>query len=137
MANRYDKLIVGEGWRGAEVRLTGVIDTVDIALMPAIALADFTNNDDRCVFWGLRVDCIQYSIGENLRVTLEWNAVAPQLLAALAGYGKQNYYYSGGLVPTRPNPGYDGGINLRTSGFAPGTVQNFTLMLSFTKLYTP
>lgn len=138
MANQYNRKILEDGWRNAIVQITGTLDTSDADLSPAIQISDFTNNDDRAGrVNGLRVDEIQYSIGDGLQVTLTWEATSEELLAAIAGRGKLNQRSSGGLIPNRQAIGYIGDINLRTTGFNVQAVppQNFTVLIKMVKLY--
>lgn len=130
-----DKQIMEEGWRNAVVRLTGSLAMAENEIQ-WIKLSDFTNNDRGAgALVGLRVDCIQYSIGAGVQVQLEWDGATPQQIADLAGRDRIDFKFGGGLQPDRTRTGYNGAINLRTTGFPPGTVQNFTIVLSLIKLY--
>lgn len=135
MATTLDKQILEEGWRNAVVRLTGSLAMGENEIS-WIKLSDFLNNDKVAgSLVGLRVDCVEYSIGQGMQAQLEWYGATPQLICALAGYGEMEAEFGGGLIPNRLNTGYDGSISLRTSGFPPGTVQNFTFVVSMVKLY--
>lgn len=130
-----DKQIQEEGWRNAVVRLTGAL-AIGENKIRWIELADFFNNDPvagRLV--GLRMDSVNYSIGSGMQLQLEWDGGSPQQIADLAGRGCLELEFGGGLLPNRYNTGYNGAINVRTTGFPAGTVQNFTLVLSMVKLY--
>jgi hypothetical protein len=135
-ANVLEKQIVEEGPRNAVVKLTGTLSSGDLVSTPAIALSDFVNNS-----WingrlaGLRVDAVMYSMGLNVDALLEWNSAIPQQIMPLAGRGKIDITGDGGLLPDMLRSGYDGSINLRTTGFVPGTVQNFTFVLRMAKLF--
>lgn len=130
-----DKQILEEGWRNAVVRLTGALAMGESEIR-WIQLADFLNNDQRAgALVGLRVDCIQYSIGAGMQVQLEWDGATPQQIADIAGRGDIDSWFGGGLQPDRNRTGYNGAINLRTTGFPAGTVQNFTVVLRMVKLY--
>lgn len=131
-----DKQVLEEGSRNAVVRLTGAL-AVGESKIRWIELDDFLNNDLLAgQLVGLRVDRINYSIGEGLQIQLEWDGATPQLIAGIAGFGKLDFKFGGGLQPDRLRTGYNGAINVRTTGFPPGTVQNFTLELHFVKLYS-
>lgn len=137
MANILDQQITEEGPRNAIVKLTGVLDTSDIYETPAIAVGDFHNNDNGVVLTGFRFNLLEYSIGSGLEVLLEWNSLVPKQIVAIAGRGRIYSYDYGGLVPDTTRPGYDGSINLKTTGFAQQSVtpQNFTVVLQLIKLY--
>lgn len=136
MANALDKQIIEEGWRNIVVKLTGVLDSGDAVEMQVIKPLDFLNNDNiagRLV--GFRVDHVTYSIGDQLEVQLEWNANTPQQIVPLAGRGKIDVSDDGGFIPDMLRSGYDGSINLRTTGYIPGSTQNFTVFMRLVKLY--
>lgn len=139
MANQIDKTIVMDGWRNTTVKLAGILDTSDISETPAISLQDLGSTNPLRKFVGLRIDRVEYSIGNGLELVLSWNGMNPQMILPLAGRGYQDYTASGGIIPDRTRLGYDGSINLYTTGFnVQGTgKQNFTLQLEMLKLYTP
>src|SRR5208282_4310286 len=137
--NVVDTQILEEGPRNAIVKLTGVLDTSDVTEFPAISISDFSNNETRCKLTGFRVDMLEYSIGQGLEVQLTWNSMNPKQIAPLAGRGRIHSYDYGGFLPDTTRPGYDGSINLATTGWTtqvvPGAVQNFTVVLELIKLY--
>ena len=140
MANSLDMQIAEEGPRNAVVKLTGVLDSGDIVEQSAIAISDFTNNDAQQNLVGFRVDVLEWSISTGLEVLLEWNSLTPKQIYPLAGRGHfvgKNY---GGFLPDQTRPGYDGSINLRTTGatsgtFVSGQICNFSIILELVKLY--
>jgi len=135
-SNILEKQILEEGFRNAVVKLTGILVTNDINEVPAISLADFQNNEQRQVLKGFRVDHITFSLGVQIDVLLEWNSQIPQQITPLSRSGKIDVTDDGGFVPDMTRSGYDGSINLRTSGFPPGgPQQNFTILLRLIKLY--
>ena len=136
MSNILDKQILEEGPRNAVVKLTGVLDSSNMTEAPAIRLSDFINNDAAAgTLIGLRVDAVMYSMGMNIDLLLSWNGATPQQIMPLAGRGKIDVTGDGGMIPNMLNSGYDGSINLYSTGFVPGTVQNFTILLRLVKLY--
>lgn len=136
MANTFDKTIVEDGWRNAVVRLTGVLDTSDAHLHPAVSLQDFLTNDPVAgALYGFRVDHITFVIGAGIELLLSWGG-GPNLeqLAPLAGRGRLDIWADGGWIPNTNIPGFDGSIWLDTSGFMTGK-QNYTITLALVKLY--
>ena len=133
--NILDRQIIEDGWKHAIVKLTGVLDTSDISEAPAIALSDFTNNDTMKEFNGLCIKKISWSIGDGLQIVLAWNGFHPQQIAPLSGRGKLCAKDFGSFNPDMTLIGYDGGINLTTSGYPMNTVQNFVVVLEMTKRY--
>ena len=135
MAQTIEKQVVEEGYRNAVVKVTGVMDTSDINLVSYIKPLDFTNNDPTARITGLRVDAVMYSLGQVIDVVLYWNSDSPQQILPLARSGKIDAWGEGGFIPDTTRSGYDGSINIKSSGYPPGTVQNITLLIHLVKLY--
>lgn len=136
--SQFNRFTQVDGPRNAVVTITGILDATDAVFVPAIALADFVNNDVRVGrLNGLRIDRIEYSIGDGIELNLTWAATSEQLIAALAGRGKMAFRKAGGLQPNQSAVGYTGDINLRSTGFnIQGTPpQNFTIEIWMVKLY--
>ena len=144
MANSLDAQFAEEGPRNAVVKLTGVLDTSNIAENPAIELRDFlTNENERHKLVGLRVDLLEYSIGPGIEVILEWDSNQPEQIFPLSGRGRISATNYGGFAPDMTRPGYSGSINLRTRNFIPGVdgqgnpvTQHFTIILELIKIYS-
>lgn len=142
MANFTDTHIMEEGPRNAIVKLTGVLDTNNVQLPSVIALTDFTNNDHQLTPTGFRVNYIEYSISGGLEVALWWhgNAIGlGQIILPLAGRGKIDAQNYGGFNPDPNSPshaGYDGSIDLTTTGFVAGTTSIYTIIVELVKQYS-
>ena len=135
MANSLTYQITEEGPRNAVVKLTGVLDTSNVSELPAIALGDFHNNDQNLNLTTFRVDLVEYVIASPLEVILEWQSATPLVIFALAGRGRIGSLQYGGVHPDKTLPGFTGNINLRTTGYVPGTTAIFTILLELTKMY--
>lgn len=135
MANIVDTQNIEEGHRNAVVKITAVLDTVDLNIVSIIKLENFRNNDPTARLTGFRFDHCNYSMGQQLDALLSWNGAVPQPIVPLARSGKIDVSDDGGLLPDTTRTGYDGSINLKTSGFVPGSVQNLTLIIRLVKLY--
>ncbi|SRR5258708_2915247 len=135
MANLVEKQIIEEGPRNAVVKVSGVLDTGDINLVSFITPANFSNNDKGLTLTGFRVDAVIYSVGQVLDIILLWNGSVPQQILPLARAGKIDATPDGGFVPDTTRGGYDGSINIKSSGFPAGTTQVFSLLLRLVKLY--
>lgn len=135
MANTSEKRVLEDGWGFAIVQLTGRVDTSDVTWSSAIQLSDFTNNEPLQNLVGLRVDEVEFSVGEPMTVFLAWNGAMPQQIGALAQSGEFHYYRKGGLQPNQQASGYDGSINLTTGGYIGGLVLGYTVLLKMRKLY--
>lgn len=133
MANVVEKQILSDGPRNVVVRFAGTLDTSDVSIAPALRMSDLST-DPFLVLAGLKVYEIEYSIGTGLTVQLYWNSANPQLLAALSESNEIHYYPS--AAPDRTRPGYDGDINLSTSGFVLGKPSAFSFVLFMRKRYT-
>ena len=140
MANSLSKSVVLDGWRNAVVELTGILDTSDVSVIPAVSLTDFHNNSVTHEFVGFRVDKVSFVISDGLTVQLAWHSDQLQTILALSGRGDVCAKVVGGLQPDQTKAGYDGSIDLITSGFSLqpvfGTTQSYSVLLVLTKLYT-
>jgi len=139
MANTFTNKIILDGWRNAVVQISAVLDTSDAVLTPAVTLSDFTNNDTaNKQFVGFRFDHIWHAIGDGLEIQILWNGINSERVVAIAGRGRETFSSDGGLCPKMANPGYDGSINVISTGFATvgSPIQNFTLQLTMVKLYS-
>ena len=138
MANVIDRQIIEEGYRNFVVKLTGALDGVDANVSPAISLTDCKDNAPRPsgALVGFRIDHITYAISMGIEVLLSWNGSAPQQIAPLSGRGKFDLSTDGGALPDQTRTGYDGSINLTTTGMSSATVaQYYTIVLHMVKLY--
>lgn len=135
MANSIDYQVTEEGPRNAVVKLTGYLDTTNVSELPAIPLSLFQNNDTRMRLVGLRVDLIEWAISSGIEVQLYWHSSNPQQMFPLSGRGRINSTNYGGFIPDRTRGGYTGDIDLITTGYQAGSVQNFSVVLEFVKLY--
>lgn len=133
MANATAKQITEDGYRNAVVKLTGILDTGNASLVPAILLTDFTGNDPTKTLKGFRVDLVEYSISDGLEVQLYWNATAAQIIFPLYGRGRISAWNYGGFHPDMTAAGFDGSINLVTTGYSAGVA--YTIILELVKLY--
>lgn len=135
MANSVTVEVVVDGPRNAIVNVVGVVDTANMTQAPLVSLSQFTaNNGWRLV--GLRVVDVDYSVTDGLVVRLDWNSSTPQPIMALSGSNEIHGKEHGGLTPNKAVGGYDGSINLATSGFTAGRSYAFTLRMCMTKMYS-
>lgn len=135
MANSLSVKISEDGRRNAIVTLVGVVDTADMNVVQAIPITGFTNNEPRQVFKGFKFARASYSVTPGLNVLLAWNSNSPELMCALAGSAEMDRQPEGGYVPNLLASGYEGSINLSTTGFVAGSKYTFTIGLRMTKVY--
>lgn len=139
MPNLLDRQILEDGPRNAVVKFVGMLDSSDVTEVPALALGDMIGNDQNQTLAGFRVDRIDCTASFPLQVTLAWNSTNPQLIAAIGqDNAEMDFKFAGGLQPNMTLAGYDGGINLYTSGYPTlmGGIYNFTIRLRLVKVYT-
>ena len=140
MANVFNMKVLQEGPRNAVVKLTGILDSGDLTAPSVVALSDFHNNDQNQYLTGFRIDFVEFSMSTGLEINLWWNSNTPEQITPLAGrgrFGSKNY---GGLYPDPTRAGYDGSLNMSTTGasggtFVTGQTANFTVILELVKLY--
>lgn len=141
MANDLFRQITHEGPRNVIVTFSGVLDTSDISLRPAISIEDCKSNRELSVLSGFRVDWTDFSISSPMEIILEWNSSAPQLILALTGRSRTGGINYTGLIPQSDRVGYDGSINLKTNGQGsslPGSLsvpKAFTITMELVKIY--
>lgn len=143
MANVVNNRILHDGPRNALVKITGILDTSDVSLVPAISPSMFTSNEgERAgLLTGFRVDFVEVSISNGLEILLEWNSQSPEQIYAMTGRGKLDDRFFANIVPDVTKLGYDGSINLKTGGFGSVAQANqgpmyFSVLLTLTKLYS-
>lgn len=138
MANQIELQVVEEGPRNAIVKIAAVLDTKDITTegVSFIKPSLFNNNDVHLNLTGFRVDEVVYSVGNACDVVLSWNGSVPQLITPLSRAGKIDAWMDGGFIPDTTRDGYDGSINIKTSGYPAGSVQNLSLLVRLVKLYS-
>jgi len=125
MANSITKQVVQEGVRNFIVNISGILDTSDLPLTTIITPADCTYYIPK----NFRLDCVDFTISDQLTLQLFWQGTPDSLIAALAGRDESNY--TGGLQNNAYAP--TGGINLLTKGYVSG-VQTFNLIFSLVKI---
>ena len=125
MANALHTQIIVHGPRNAVVKITGVLDTSDLALVTIINPATMYDNVPL-----LNVDHVDYSISDQLELQLQWVGTPNQVMMPLAGRGRMSFVDFGGLPDDAIAP--TGAIALLTTGWTSGT-QIFSLILELTK----
>jgi len=137
MANAVTIQMIIDGPRNAVIKITGTLDTSDLAATQVAIPANMMHLFQSLPFPLLRLNYIDYAIGGNLEVILSWGlpagggAGAP--LAPLAGRGRMGFDDFGGL--TNNQAGTDGSIWLQTTGWAatPDAIDVFTIVLELIK----
>jgi hypothetical protein len=131
MANSFLTQTIEEGPRNAVVKLTGVLDTSNLAVTDAVDPANFNMSGTGPVPEQFRIDHIDYSIADQLEVILWWDATADVAILPIAGRGKMSFWNFGGLQ-NNAGAGKTGKIQISTTGWASGT-QVFSIVLELVK----
>lgn len=137
MANAVTIQNIIDGPRNAIVKITGILDTSDVAPMQVVIPQNLMQMTDTNKPPLLRVNHIDYSIGTPLEIILSWGLAAAAGPGApilpIAGRGRMSFDDFSGL--TNNQAGSDGSIWLATTGFnivtAPKSV--FSVILELIK----
>jgi hypothetical protein len=133
MANTTYVQVIEDGPRNAVVRVSGLLDTANLAATALITTAMFTNNDVVAgPLTGFRVNEIEFSVASGLAGIIEWEATTPQMIGVFNDSNEVNW--APGLQPDRAAAGYTGSITFRTLNWV-ATVQGFTFTMRLIKLY--
>lgn len=125
MANSLTTQTIIDGPRNAVVKVTGVLDTSDLALTTIVDPALFSIPSPR-----VRLYHLDYSITDQLELQLQWQGTPNQVMMPIAGRGRMSFVDFGGLTDNATSA--TGRIQLLTTGWASG-IQVFTLVLEMGK----
>ena len=131
MANAFSAQIIVDGPRNALVKLTGVLDTSNLAQTLAIDITTLTQGGTQLKPAAVCIHHIDYSITDQLEVQLSWDATAQVVVMPLAGRGRMSFKDFGGLQ-NNAGAGKTGNINILTTGWTSG-IQVFTVILEMVK----
>jgi hypothetical protein len=131
MANEFAIQILADGPRNSVVKLTGVLDTSNLAVTTAIDLSTLNQGGTGPTPTAVRIDKVYYSISSQLQLQLLWDATTDKTALNLIGYGKMSFYKAQGLQ-NNAGTGKTGNLNIITYGWASGT-QLFTVYLELMK----
>jgi hypothetical protein len=136
VANAFTKQITEQGPRNLVVKFTGLLDSSDVNLSPALLLADSNIGDTAAgPIVGYGIDTLRWSVSQPLTLQLAWDGIAPETIANMHGWSKICASGYGGWNPNQLANGYTGNLILRSYGFVPGTTVGYTLIVEATKLY--
>lgn len=115
MANATFSQIILDGTRNSVVKLTGALDTGNLAYTVPILPGMFSPIPGQ-----FRIDHIDYSVSDGVEVQLFWDATVPLVILPLAGRGRLDYWNFGGLQ-NNAGAGKTGGIGYSVTQL-PGAV---------------
>lgn len=130
MANSLKTQIITDGPRNATVKVTGVLDTSDLAYTVVVNPASFSP-----VPFTFRLFHIDYSMTDGIEIQISWDATTPSIMLPVAGRGRMSFIDFGGLINDLASnaPGYTGGIGIKTTGYPASTTQVFSLVFELVK----
>ena len=131
MANAFTTQIIQEGPRNAIVKVTGILDTSNLALTTAVDITTLTQSGTFPAPSMVRIDYLDYSISDQLECQLFWDATTDVIIMPLAGRGRMAFQNFGGLQ-NNSGAGKTGSILVQTTGWASG-IQVFTIILEMVK----
>lgn len=132
MANVITSQILQDGPRNLVVRITGTLDTADVAATALVTLANLSAVDIAgSPPTRLIVDKITYDVETPISVNLAWDATTDVTFATLTNTGTIDAKSYGGLSNTEA-AGVTGNIMYSTQGWAAGIV-TFTVLLECRK----
>jgi hypothetical protein len=134
MANLVTIQKLVDGPRNVVIKLTGIIDTADIAstvlVDPATldALGGASGSPTRLI-----VDKISYNVESPLAVNLTWDATVPVTFASLVNSGDDLEFKSFGGIYNTEAAGVTGKIMYSTQGWAVAGILSFNVILEMRK----
>lgn len=127
MANAVATQIVSDGARNAIVKLDGVLDTSNEAVVTKITPSSFLPLPTQ-----FRIDAIRYSVSSQLVVRLEWHATANVVAFSVASGQEDLWFKDIGGLQNNSGAGKNGAIDLVTTGWTSGT-QTYSIELWLVK----
>lgn len=127
MANSVAVQIMEDGARNAIVKLDGILDTSNEAVVTKITPASFSPLPTQ-----FRIDKIRYTVSSQLVVQLQWHATANVVAYALAQGMEDLEFQDVGGLQNNSGAGKNGAIDLVTTGWTSGT-QTYSIVLWLVK----
>lgn len=126
MANVLTTQIILDGPRNLVVKVTGTLDTSDLALTTIVTPSTTFRSPPL-----VQLIHVDYAMTDQLEIQLQWQGTPNQPLLPLAGRGRMSFHDFGGIPDNAATP--TGNIQMLTTGWASGT-QVFTLVLEMVKI---
>jgi len=138
MANIVTTEVILDGPRNAVIKVTGVLDTSDLASTTVIDPATLTGIDLSGTVKAakFRVKELNYNVEDLLAVYLTWEATTPVVFERLVGRGKIESKRYGGLTNTAAVAGRTGKLLMTTQGWVAAAILSFTLVFEIVKEQT-
>lgn len=139
MANTVTTQVILDGPRNAVIKVTGFVDTSNLASTTIIdpALLAGIDNTGTIKAAKFRILELNYNIEDLLTAILTWDATTPVVFdSGLAGRGKIEGKRYGGLTNNAATAGRTGKLLLTTQGWTAGAILSFTLVFEIIKEQT-
>lgn len=130
MANTVTTQTIIDGPRNVVIKVTGVLDTSDLALTTIVDPALFSTILGQTAATQVRLYHIDYSITDQIELRLQWQGTPNAEMMPLAGRGRMSFVDFGGLTDNATAA--TGRIQLFSTGWTSG-IQVFTLILEMVK----
>jgi len=130
MANITAIQTLVDGPRNVVIKLTGILDTADIANTTLIDPATLSGLDD----YGTKgtrlvLDHIDFNVESALAVNLFWDATTPILIASLTNSGEELCFKKVGGLTNNAGAGINGKLLYATQGWSAAAILSFTVVL--------
>ena len=137
MANSVVTTILQDGPRNTRIKVTGVLDTSDVAYLVIAnpATLSFVDQPRGLRASQLRIDKIDYDVEDSLDVRLFWGNAVPAnapLIYDFVGRGSVDNERFFDWNNTQA-AGFDGTLAITTQGFATGGILEFSLTFTLAK----
>ena len=135
MANVTSIQLLQDGPSNVVVKLTGTLDTSDIAANTALidpaslSAVDIAGSAPT----RLVIKKISYNIESSLAVQLNWAATTPVPIVTLVNSGDDIYADEYGGIWNNAGTGVTGAITYSTQGWSAGAVLSFNVIIEMTK----
>jgi hypothetical protein len=128
MANVVATQILEDGHRNIIVKLDGVLDTSNEAVVTKVTPSSFSPLPT-----AFRIDAIRYSVSSQLVVRLEWHATTNVVAFSAASGQEMLWFKDTGGLQNNSGAGKNGAIDLVTTGWTSGT-QTYSIELWLVKI---
>lgn len=136
MANQVTTQIIVDGPRNTVIKVSGILDTSDLASMTIADPATLVGIDNTGFLKAatFRIQGLNFDIQDILVVNLFWDATVPVLISSMTGRGSAppSWDKYGGLTNNAALAGKTGRITMTTRGWV-GTL-SFNLLIELIKV---
>lgn len=134
MANEFTIQTIQDGPRNAVIKISGVLDTSDLAQQVLIdpALLAGIDNTGLQKAAKLRLERVIWNCEPPLAVNMWWDATVPVRIEDLTGQGHKEFRSFGGLT-NNAGAGVTGKVLIGSQGWTLGAILSFTATLEFIK----